>query len=94
MIMSAYRCNNDLIFLSKVRQDNQNEYQVLCQLSPHENIIHMWAFFYDRLTRREYKFFKSNARSMSLFILMDEHSMSMAEQLKILVESRGPLVSQ
>lgn len=82
---------------TQVRQDHQNEYQVLCQLPPHENIIHMWAFFFDRLNPEVSSLFKKagkNARTMSLFILMDEYPSSMAEQLKQLIENRGPMTSK
>ena len=56
----------------------------------------MWAFFYDRpATPEVLKFFKkagNDARGMSLFILMEEHPSSMAEQLRILVNNKGPRV--
>ena len=73
----------------------KNEYEVLCQLPPHENIIHMWAFFFDRPGPDIIKHFKKldgNQRSIGLFILMDEHPMSMAEHLATLTDNRGPLV--
>lgn len=57
----------------------------------------MWAFFFDRLNPEVSSLFKKagkNARTMSLFILMDEYPSSMAEQLKQLIENRGPMVSQ
>ncbi len=79
-----------------MRQDYQNEYEVLCMLPPHPNIIHMWAFFYDRVDPGASKFFKkvgkSNIRTMSLFILMDQHPSSMADLMGTLVENRGPAV--
>lgn len=56
----------------------------------------MWAFFYDRPGQEVIKYFKKadgNKHSLGLFILMDEHPMSMAEQLATLAGSRGPLVS-
>jgi hypothetical protein len=56
----------------------------------------MWAFFYDRPGQDVIKYFKKadgTHRALGLFILMDEHSMSMKEQLKILVKNRGPKVS-
>ena len=80
----------------QVRAEFQNEYQVLCQLSPHKNIIHMWAFFFDRANPDVIPQLKStgkNARTMSLFLLMDLHSMSMKEQVSILIDNRGPNVS-
>ena len=72
---------------------------MLCRLPPHENIIHMWAFFYDRPSPSDVKkYFKKasnsdKAHGMCLFILMDEHPMSMAEHLNILAGNRGPFVS-
>lgn len=55
----------------------------------------MWAFFYDRPTPGDMKFFKKarkNAHLMALFILMDEHPTSMAEQLQTLADNKGPNV--
>ena len=81
---------------SQVREQFKNEYQVLCQLSFHPNIIHMYAFFYDRADPNASSHFRrcgTNQGKMSLFLLMDEHPMSMKEQLATLVESLGPKVS-
>lgn len=79
---------------TQVSKKFRNEYDVLCQLPPHENIIHMWAFFYDRPGPEVKKYFRKlsgNFRSLGLFILMDEHPLSMMEQLAILADNRGPL---
>lgn len=69
---------------------------MLCQLPPHRNVIHMWAFFYDRPgTPDVIKFFKragNESRSMGLFILMEEHLMSLGDHIAILVDNRGPKV--
>ncbi len=57
----------------------------------------MWAFFFDRVNPDVVPQFKTtgkNARTMSLFLLMDQHSMSMKEQISSLVDNRGPTVSQ
>ena len=79
----------------QVRRQYQNECDILCQLPPHENIIHMWAFFFDRVNpdvSPEFKKVGRNARSMSLFLLMDEHPMSMKEHVDLLVDNQGPRV--
>ena len=79
----------------QARAQFQNEYQILCQVPPHENIIHMYAFFFDRANpdiSPEFKRVGKNMRTMSLFLLMDEHPMSMQEQMDILVAGKGPQV--
>ena len=79
----------------QARASYQNEYEVLCQLSPHKNIIHMWAFFYDRPGPTILKYFKergSTSRGMALFILMDEHPQNMSEHIQALVDNKGPHV--
>lgn len=79
----------------QARQQFQNEYSVLCQLPPHENIIHMWAFFFDRANpdiSPEFRRVGKNARTMSLFLLMDEHPMSMKDHVDLLVDNQGPKV--
>ena len=56
----------------------------------------MYAFFFDRANpdvSEEFKKVGRNMRTMSLFLLMDEHSMSMQEQLEILTGGQGPKVS-
>ena len=86
-----------IITIIQARQQFQNEYSVLCQLPPHENIIHMWAFFFDRANpdiSPEFRRVGRNARTMSLFLLMDEHPMSMKEHVDLLVKSQGPKVRQ
>lgn len=91
-VISSCTCS----YSFQISRTFRNEYQILCQLPPHENIIHMWAFFYDRPGQEVIKHFKKadgNVRALGLFILMDEHPMSMAEQLATLAGSRGPLVS-
>lgn len=80
---------------TQVRRQFENEYQVLCQLSPHPNIIHMYAFFFDRADPSVSQYFKRvgvHQGKMSLFLLMDEHPMSMKEQLDILIDNQGPKV--
>lgn len=81
---------------TQVRRQFENEYQVLCQLPPHPNIVHLNAFFYDRADPNASSHFRRcgvNQGKMSVFLLMDEHPMSMKEQLATLVESLGPKVS-
>lgn len=78
---------------TQARVQFQNEYGILCQLPSHENIIHMYAFFFDRANpdvSEEFRKVGRNVRTMSLFLLMDEHPMSMKEQLEILTEGQGP----
>lgn len=80
---------------SQARVQFQNEYQILCQLPAHENIVHMYAFFFDRANpdvSKEFQRVGKNVRTMSLFLLMDEHPMSMKEQLDILTAGQGPKV--
>ena len=80
---------------TQVRRQFQNEYQVLCQLSSHPNIIHMHAFFFDRADPNTSSYFRrcgTNQGKMSLFLLMDKHPMNMKDQLAILVEKQGPKV--
>lgn len=79
---------------TEVNRQFRNEYDILCRLPSHENIINMWAFFYDRpsndLLRRLKGPVSGSHRTLGLFILMDEHPMNMEEQLAILADSRGP----
>ena len=80
---------------TQARAQFQNEYEILCQVPPHENVIHMYAFFFDRANpdiSQEFKRVGKNLRTMSLFLLMDEHPMSMKEQLEILTQGKGPQV--
>ena len=104
--MCAYRCARarvcvcvkvSHICLLQTRHQFQNEYQVLCQLPPHDNLIHMWAFFFDRADPAVSSYFNrvgKNVRTMSLFILMDEHLQNMKELLETLVDLQGPKVVQ
>ena len=81
--------------MSQARVQFQNEYGILCHLPAHVNIIHMYAFFFDRANpevSREFQKVGRNMRTMSLFILMKEHPMSMQEQLEILTAGQGPKV--
>ena len=81
----------------QARVQFQNEYGILCQLPSHENIIHMYAFFFDRANpdvSEEFRKVGRNVRTMSLFLLMDEHPMSMKEQLDILTKGQGPKVRE
>ncbi|CAI7991881.1 Serine/threonine-protein kinase PINK1, mitochondrial [Geodia barretti] len=78
---------------TEARVQFQNEYEILCNLPPHPNIIHMYAFFFDRANpdvSPEFKRVGRNVRTMSLFLLMAEHPMSMKEQLDILTGGQGP----
>lgn len=55
----------------------------------------MYAFFFDRANpdvSPEFQRVGRNVRTMSLFLLMDEHPMSMREQLDILTAGQGPKV--
>ena len=82
---------------AQVRQQYQNEYNILCQLPPHENIIHMWAFFYDRANpdiSPEFKRAGRNACTMSLFLLMDELPMNMKDHVDLLMDNQGPKVKE
>ena len=59
--------------------------------------MHMYAFFFDRANpdvSKEFKRVGRNVRTMSLFLLMDEHPMSMQEQLDILTAGQGPKVRE
>jgi hypothetical protein len=78
---------------TEARVQFQNEYEILCNLPPHPNIINMYAFFFDRANpdvSPEFKRVGRNVRTMSLFLLMDEHPMSLKEQLDILTGGQGP----
>ena len=84
-----------IIIIIQVRQQFQNEYNILCQLPPHEYIIHMWAFFFDRANpdiSPEFRRVGRYTRTMSLFLLMDEHPMNMKEHVDFLVNNQGPKV--
>ena len=82
----------------KTRQEFQNECNILCQLPTHENIIRMWAFFYDRanpdISPQFRKILGENARAISLFLLMDEHPTNMKEYMDLLVSDQGPEVNR
>ena len=79
----------------KTRQEFQSECNLLCQLPIHENIIRMWAFFYDRATpdiSPQFSRMGENARAVALFLLMDEHPTNMMEYVGLLVNDQGPEV--
>ncbi len=68
---------------------------MLCDLPPHENIIHLYAFFFDRANPAVSQHFKKvgkNVHTMSLFLLMDEHTTNLQDLLSTLVEGQGPRV--
>ncbi len=81
----------------QTKKEFHKEYDALCLLPPHENIIHMWAFFIDTCDPSVMKSMKrltgENKKTKSLFILMDEHPTNMADYMEKLVSSRGPKVS-
>ena len=51
----------------------KNEYDILCRLPSHDNIIKLHAFFYDRFEPDIHPALKAlpGVRSISLFLVMD-----------------------
>lgn len=76
----------------QAREEYKNEYEVLSQLLPHPNIIQLHAFFYDRMEPSLVPGIKHPTRSISLFMVMDFHSLDMEENIKELCEHQGPKV--
>ena len=63
---------------------------------PHPNILQLHAFFYDRMDPNLVTGMKSHAaqnRSISLFMVMDYHTLDMEDHIKDLFEHQGPKVS-
>lgn len=81
--------------VSNLQKSYRNEYQILCQLPPHDNIIHLYAFFYDRADPalcQELRSLGPNARTLSLFLLLEELPVSMKTHVDSLVANKGPQV--
>ncbi|XP_065885174.1 uncharacterized protein [Dysidea avara] len=83
----------DTSTVTKARGEFKNEYEILSQLLPHPNILQLYAFFYDRIDPNLVPGMKSNAaqnRSISLFMVMDYHTLDMEAHIKDLFEHQGP----
>ena len=74
-----------------MRAEFKNEFDILCCLPQHENIIHQYAFFYDRPMK--YPEFKElHGEGIGLFILLEELQQNMTEYLKTVCGFTSPKV--
>ena len=90
MLFKCFVC-----FTHQLQKSYRNEYQILCQLPPHENVIHLYAFFYDRADPAlcaEFRHLGPNVRSLSLFLLLEELPVSMKAHVDSLIANKGPQV--
>ena len=76
----------------QARDEFKNEYEILSQLLPHPSILQLHAFFYDRMDPDWVPGIKQQNRSISLFMVMDYHTLDMEENIKDLCAHRGPKV--
>ena len=74
-----------------MRAEFKNEFDILCRLPQHDNIIHQFAFFYDKPMK--YPDFKIlHGEGMALFILLEELQQNMSEYLNTLCGLTSPRV--
>ena len=76
----------------KARTDFKNEYEILSSLSPHKNIVRLYAFFYDR--PKVHPKLRECGDGMALCMLMEQLSQNMQQQLDVLCRGTGPNVSE
>ena len=76
----------------QARDEFKNEYEILSQLLPHPSILQLHAFFYDRMDPNLVPGITQQNRSISLFMVMDYHTLDMEENIKDLCAHRGPKV--
>eukprot|EP00731_Ephydatia_muelleri_P030669 Em0022g183a len=92
-VLPSYQQQSSTV--SNLQKSYRNEYQILCQLPPHENVIHLYAFFYDRADPAlcaEFRHLGPNVRSLSLFLLLEELPVSMKAHVDSLIANKGPQV--
>lgn len=82
---------------TQVRNFYQTEYQALCAMPPHPNIIRLYAFFYDRINTESLPDLPpavaENARMLSLFLVM-EHIPRTLEQEAAALRKEGKLTAK
>jgi serine/threonine protein kinase len=78
----------------QARDEFKTEYEVLCKLPFHENIIKLHAFFFARFDPGIHPSLKeiAGSRSISLFLVMEFHTNSMRKLMEDLHQKRGPRV--
>ena len=65
---------------------------MLCRIPPHDNIIRLYAFFYDRPMTHP-KLRDNCGDGIALFMLLEELSQNMKEHIETLTSVAGPPVS-
>ena len=86
-----YVCLNRNYSLLQVRSNFRNEYDILSGLPPHDNIVKLFAFFYDR--PKAYPKLKQCGEGLALCMLMEQLSQNMKEHINSLQKANGPMVS-
>ena len=78
----------------QARDAFKTEYEVLCKLPLHDNIIKLHAFFFDRFDPKIHPAVKEQpgSRSVSLFLIMELHPTSMDKVMEERYRQRGPKV--
>ena len=84
-------CLNRNYSLLQVRSKFRNEYDILSGLPPHDNIVKLFAFFYDR--PKAYPKLKQCGEGIALCMLMEQLSQNMQEHINSLRRANGPMVS-
>ena len=74
-----------------MRSNYKVEYEILSGLPPHKNIVHLYAFFYDR--PKIHQKLQMLGEGIGLFILMEQLTQNMKGMLDTLRRGPGPAVS-
>lgn len=82
----------DTSTLTNVRSNFRNEYDILSGLPPHDNIVKLFAFFYDR--PKAYPKLKQCGEGLALCMLMEQLSQNMQEHINSLRRANGPMASR
>ena len=89
--LSVCVCLNRNYSLLQVRSTFRNEYDILSGLPPHDNIVKLFAFFYDR--PKAYPKLRQCGEGMALCMLMEQLAQNMQEHINSLRRANGPMVS-
>ena len=86
-----YVCLNRNYSRIQVRSNFRNEYDILSGLPPHDNIVKLFAFFYDR--PKAYPKLRQCGEGLALCMLMEQLAQNMQEHINSLRRASGLMVS-
>lgn len=67
---------------SVIRNNFISEYQILCTILPHRNIVNVWGTFVDNASSPSFKIPSDVQLAKALFIIMDYHDMNLEQHLQ------------